>query len=106
MNFIKRKQNTLIFLIVAGLYVAIMLLLYSMHLGNYSLRKIVFMLVIAVSVIMPTDKLPIIIAMLFPLNECIRLSDNSRTILPYCTTETGQESKRLYEESICCWLKE
>jgi|GEM_PF-1106273 hypothetical protein len=83
MNFIKRKQNTLIFLIVAGLYVAIMLLLYSMHLGNYSLRKIVFMLVIAVSVIMPTDKLPIIIAMLFPLNECIRLSDNSRTILPF-----------------------
>ena len=65
MNFIKRKQNTLIFLIVAGLYVAIMLLLYSMHLGNYSLRKIVFMLVIAVSVIMPTDKLPIIIAMLY-----------------------------------------
>lgn len=83
MNLTKRKKNILTFLIVAVLYVAIVASLYSMHLGNYSLRRIVFMLVIVCSVLMPTEKIPIIIAMLIPLSESIRLGDNSRTILPF-----------------------
>lgn len=54
-----------------------------MSLGNYSLRTVSFVLILAISVFMPSDKLPIIISLLFPLTEIVRLGDDSRTVLPF-----------------------
>ena len=83
MNLDKRKQNKLIFAAIVIVYATLMASLYAMNLGNYTLRTVSFVLIILVSFAMPSDKLPIMISLLFPLTEIVRLSDNSRTVLPF-----------------------
>lgn len=79
----RRKQNIVLFVTISVIYVTLMASIYFMHLGNYSLRTVSFILILAVSVFMPSDRLPIIISLLFPLTEIVRLSDDSRTVLPF-----------------------
>lgn len=79
----RRKQNIALLMTISVIYVTLMASIYFMHLGNYKLRTVSFALILAVSVFMPSDKLPIIISLLFPLTEIVRLSDDSRTVLPF-----------------------
>ena len=79
----RRKQNIALFMTISVIYVTLMASIYFMHLGNYKLRTVSFALILAVSVFMPTDKLPIVISLLFPLTEIVRLGDDSRTVLPF-----------------------
>lgn len=79
----RRKQNIAFFMTISVIYATLMASIYFMHLGNYSLRTISFVLILAVSVFMPFDRLPIIISLLFPLTEIVRLGDDSRTVLPF-----------------------
>lgn len=79
----RRKQNIVFFLTISVIYATLMASIYFMNLGNYRLRTISFVLILAVSVFMPFDKLPIIISLLFPLTEIVRLDDDSRTVLPF-----------------------
>ena len=79
----RRKQNIVLFVTISVIYVTLMASIYFMHLGNYSLRTVSFILILAVSVFMPSDRLPIIISLLFPLTEIVRLGDDSRTVLPF-----------------------
>ncbi len=83
MNLKKRKQNKLIFAAVVIVYATLMASIYFMNSGNYTLRTASFALVILVSFAMPSDKIPILISLLFPLDKIVRLSDNSRTVLPF-----------------------
>ncbi len=79
----KQKQNTVLILTIAAIYLVLMASICFMSVGNYSLRAVSFVLILAFSVFMPSDKLPVIIALLFPLTEIVRISDGSRTILPF-----------------------
>ena len=79
----KQKQNRWILLTISVIYATLMASIYLMSLGNYSLMAVSFVLILAISVFMPSDKLPIIISLLFPLTEIVRLGEGSRTVLPF-----------------------
>ncbi len=79
----ERKQDIALYVSAAVIFITLAASIYMMSMGNYVVRTASFVLVLAIAFVMPVDKMPAIIALLFPIVEIIKLSDDSRTVLPF-----------------------
>lgn len=79
----ERKQDIALYVSVAAVFITLAASIYMMSIGNYVVRTASFVLVLAAALVMPVDKMPAVIALLFPIVEIVRLSEDSRTVLPF-----------------------
>ncbi len=79
----ERKQDIALYVAAAVIFITLAASIYLMSVGSYALRSASFVLILAIALVMPVDKMPAVIALLFPIVEIVRLSDDSRTVLPF-----------------------